>query len=137
MKISKLYIENTGLTASHYDPDAVNQPPIFFSYCLDPDLTPSCVNSFLAVTCNLLLTALVTPSFVISQKYSGTSRVTFYPPLCQYVTPSPPKHDAVRYYFQLDLETLPFSSLFAPKMSKMLSFPDFFSKVPKMTKGTI
>ena len=107
------------------------------SDCLDPDLTPSCVIPFLAFTCKLLLTALVTQSLFNSQKCFGVSRVTFYPPLCQYVMPSPPKRDAFRYYFQLDLETLPFSSLFAPKTSKMLPFPDFFSKVPKMTKGTI
>jgi hypothetical protein len=63
--------------------------------------------------------------------------ILFYPPLCHSVTPSQAKRDAVKYNFQLDLETLPFSSLFALKTFKMLHFPDFFSKVPKMTKDTI
>jgi hypothetical protein len=85
----------------------------------------------MAIKSKLHVTALVTPSRVKVQKHSGASRYTFYPPLCHNVTPSPPKRDAVKHCFQLDLETFPFSSLFAPKTSKMLPFPDFFSKIPK------
>jgi hypothetical protein len=34
-------------------------------------------------------------------------------------------------------ETLPFSHFYAQKTFKMLPFPDFSPKVPKITKGTI
>jgi hypothetical protein len=39
--------------------------------------------------------------------------------------------------FQPILRLCRFLHFYAPKTSKMLPFPDFFSKVPKMTKGTI
>lgn len=107
---------------SRCDSDAVNSPPIFFSYCLDPDLTPSCVNLLMAITCNFLLTALVTSSCVKSQKHSGASRYTFYPPLCHNVTPPHAICDTVRYYFQLDLETLRFLHFSLQKRPKCFLF---------------
>ena len=54
--------------ASRYDSDAVNSPPKKLSYYLDPDLTPSCINLLMAVKSKLHVTALVTPSCIISPK---------------------------------------------------------------------
>ena len=54
-----------------------------------------------------------------------TACYIFYPPLCHNVTLSPPKHGAVKHCFQLDLETLPFSSLFRSKNVQN----DFFSRL--------
>ena len=87
------------MTASRVNPDAVNSPPKKLSYCLDPDLTPSCIILLMAVKSKLHVTALVTPSRVKVQTHYGASRYTFYPPLCHNVTPSHAVHDAVRYYF--------------------------------------
>jgi hypothetical protein len=103
-------------------------------------VTPSLFNPDGHLSLYLHVTALITlkgDALTNSFKNLMDRHVYFiYPTLFQVVRPSRAILEAVRYYFQHILETLPFSSLFAPKMSKMLPFP-FFFKVPKMTKGTI
>ena len=142
-EIMKTIYRFYNLTASRFDCDVVNSPPKVSSYCLDPDLTPSRYNTsgpsrFVVTSDGLgvhkgwrrktphsqfLLARHVI--IFLSTSFAISDAVTFR--LWR-------RHSLLPAWI---LKTLLFSSLLAPKTSKMLLFPDFHFKEPKMTKGTI
>jgi hypothetical protein len=127
--ISKTFriVVNTRWRRQEEKSDAVISPPIKFSDCLDLDLTPSCVIPFQAVT-KITLDAL----FLTSSRFFWAVIHFALDAIKEFLL------DAVIYSSQQGkLRLCHFLHFYAPKTSKMPSFPEFTPKLPKITKGTI